>query len=209
MLERNPLSTNRPPVGRVNPNLNSQKRRKRNGWLVLIILAFAAVIIWKVYPIDNRFIPYINSDPVPPVVELHPIVSTKQAELIAATKKIGITILVTDGFRSSEEQDAIHAQGRTAEGSVVTHARGGQSYHNYGLAIDFALRTTKGAVVWDMEYDGNKNGKPDWMEVVAIAKELGFSWGGDWKNFKDYPHLQMDFGYSIRQLQRGARPPTE
>ncbi|MFP9170447.1 M15 family metallopeptidase, partial [Enterococcus faecalis] len=23
------------------------------------------------------------------------------------------------------------------------------------------------------------------------AKTLGFEWGGDWKRFKDYPHLEM------------------
>ncbi len=42
-----------------------------------------------------------------------------------------------------------------------------------------------------MEYDGNQNGKSDWLEVVEIAKTLGFEWGGDWKRFKDYPHLEM------------------
>ncbi|MNJ02990.1 Peptidoglycan L-alanyl-D-glutamate endopeptidase CwlK precursor [compost metagenome] len=44
------------------------------------------------------------------------------------------------------------------------------------------------------------------MEVVTIAKKLGFTWGGDWVNFPDYPHLQMDFGYSIRQLKNGRYP---
>lgn len=53
-----------------------------------------------------------------------------------------------------------------------------------------------------MEYDGNDNGKSDWMEVVSIAKDLGFEWGGDWSGFKDYPHLQMTFGLSLRELQQ-------
>lgn len=152
-----------------------------------------------------------NNDPIeaPPVTALHPIVFIKQTELIAETSKAGITILVTDGFRSSEEQNAIYAKGRTTEGKVVTQVQGGHSYHNYGLAIDFALRTKKGEVIWDMEYDGNKNGRSDWMEVVEIAKRLGFSWGGDWKNFPDYPHLQMDFGYSINKLRKGHYPPIE
>jgi peptidoglycan L-alanyl-D-glutamate endopeptidase CwlK len=89
----------------------------------------------------------------------------------------------------------------------VTNAQGGESYHNYGLAIDFALRTPEGDVVWDMERDDNGNGQADWMEVVELAKELGFTWGGDWANFPDYPHLQMDFGLSINDLKRGKRPP--
>lgn len=60
-----------------------------------------------------------------------------------------------------------------------------------------------------MERDDNGNGKADWMEVVDLAKDMGFTWGGDWTDFPDYPHLQMDFGLSIRDLKRGKRPPAE
>ena len=61
-------------------------------------------------------------------------------------------------------------------------------------------------MIWDIEYDGNGNGQSDWFEVAEIAKELGFQWGGDWRSFKDYPHLQMDFGLTINDLQEGKRP---
>lgn len=137
---------------------------------------------------------------------LHPIVEEKSEELARQAQAAGIDILITDGFRSIEEQDGLHAQGRNMAGNIVTHARGGESYHNYGLAIDFALQLENGDVAWDIERDGNGNGKSDWFEVAAIGKELGFTWGGDWQNFKDYPHLQMTFGLSISELQQGYRP---
>jgi peptidoglycan L-alanyl-D-glutamate endopeptidase CwlK len=168
-----------------------------------------SAVVWQGFEWLGRNIPPANIETIPPVTELHPIVQAKQAELTAAVKKKGITILVTDGFRSVEEQDALYRKGRSDGDQIVTNVKGGASYHNYGLAIDFALRTKDGGVVWDLEYDGNRNGEADWMEVVAVAKELGFTWGGDWDNFRDYPHLQMDFGYSIRDLQRGKRPPAE
>jgi peptidoglycan L-alanyl-D-glutamate endopeptidase CwlK len=57
-----------------------------------------------------------------------------------------------------------------------------------------------------MDYDGNGNSKSDWKEVVEIAKNLGFEWGGDWAKFKDYPHLQMSFGLTINDLQNGVLP---
>ena len=107
------------------------------------------------------------------------------------------------------EQDRLYEKGRTAGGNIVTYAKGGESYHNFGLAVDFALKTAEGDVIWDMKYDRNGNSRADWMEVVNIAKELGFEWGGDWPQFKDYPHLQMDFGLSIADLQNGARPPGQ
>ncbi|TDQ36263.1 M15 family metallopeptidase [Aureibacillus halotolerans] len=126
-----------------------------------------------------------------PAKGLHPAVEEKKNRLIEQTLAIGIPILITDGYRSVEEQDRIYAKGRTAPGNIVTHAKGGESLHNYGLAIDFALKIPDGNVVWDLERDGNQNGTSDWMEVVAIAKGLGFEWGGDWPQFKDYPHFQF------------------
>lgn len=137
---------------------------------------------------------------------LHPIVEEKRDLLISRAAEIGIDILITDGYRSPEEQDGLHSQGRSASGSIVTYAEGGESYHNYGLAIDYALRLDDGSVVWDIARDGNGNGESDWFEVAAIAKNLGFDWGGDWQRFKDYPHLEMTFGLSIRELQQGWRP---
>lgn len=140
---------------------------------------------------------------------LHPIVRAKKDQLISLAADQGIQIVITQDFRSVEEQDELYAKGRSSEGEIVTNAKGGESYHNFGLAIDFALLSIDGAVIWDMEYDGNGNSRPDWDEVVEIAKGLGFEWGGDWRSFKDYPHLQYDFGLSIWELQRGKRPPEE
>jgi len=79
--------------------------------------------------------------------------------------------------------------------------------HNYGLAIDFALRSVDGKdVTWDMGKDFDGDGKPDWMEVVEEAKKLGFEWGGDWKSFKDYPHFQMTAGLTDKQVYSGMVP---
>ena len=48
----------------------------------------------------------------------------------------------------------------------------------------------------DMDSDKQK----DWDEVVAVFKHYGWEWGGDWSNFKDYPHFQKTFGYSTSEL---------
>ncbi|MRX74058.1 M15 family peptidase [Bacillus lacus] len=154
----------------------------------------------------NPVVPYDENAPMPE--GLHPEVEQKTEELVNSAAEIGIEVVITEGFRSIERQNDLYERGRSAPGSIVTNARGGDSYHNYGLAVDFALRTPDGDVTWDMEYDGNGNGQSDWMEVVEIAKNLGFEWGGDWQHFRDYPHLQMNFGYSIHQLKRGQRPPA-
>ncbi len=143
---------------------------------------------------------------VPLPKDLNPVVRERSNQLIAQAAKKGIVVVITNGFRSSEEQDRLYGQGRTTRGNIVTNAKGGESFHNYGLAIDFALKTPSGTVIWDRQYDGNKNGAADWTEVVKMAKSLGFKWGGDWAQFKDYPHLQMDFGLTIADLKNGQRP---
>lgn len=143
----------------------------------------------------------VKIEEIVPADGLHPVVADYTEKLIEEAGAIGISILITDGYRTPEEQDRLYRKGRDQNGRIVTNAKGGQSYHNFGLAIDFALLDEDGEPLWDIAYDGNKNGEPDWFEVAELAKELGFEWGGDWANFTDYPHLQMTFGYSIEELQ--------
>jgi peptidoglycan LD-endopeptidase CwlK len=167
--------------------------------VVMLILCTVGLLVFQYSSQPKEDVPLPDG--------LHPTVALKRDELVGLAGDQGIHVVITADFRSFEEQDRLYEQGRSTEGNIVTNAKGGESYHNYGLAIDFALMTIDGQVVWDMEYDGNGNGQADWMEVVAIAKDLGFSWGGDWRSFKDYPHFEMNFGLSISELKRGKRPP--
>ncbi|NGZ77436.1 M15 family metallopeptidase [Saccharibacillus sp. VR-M41] len=167
-------------------------------FLLLLLAAWKALAFFGFVPDETREDARL--------VGLHPEVRAKADTLIRQAADKGIEVVITSGFRSAEEQDRLYRQGREDPGNIVTNARGGQSYHNYGLAVDFALRDEAGKIVWDMERDGNGSGRSDWMEVVDLAKAFGFEWGGDWSNFRDYPHLQMDFGYTLRQLQNGKYP---
>lgn len=140
-------------------------------------------------------------------IGLHPVVLAAATALIERCYARGVPILITQGLRTIAEQNALYEQGRTKPGAIVTNARGGYSYHNFGMAVDFALLLPNGSSVsWDMKLDGNKNNVADWQEVVQEAKKLGLEWGGDWTSFKDYPHFQMVFGLTLTQLRAGRKP---
>jgi peptidoglycan LD-endopeptidase CwlK len=116
-------------------------------------------------------------------------------------------------LRTFAEQDVLFAQGRTRlfdnsgkRLGVVTKAKGGQSIHNYGLALDIVLiKDTNGdgtfeSASWETNVDFDKDGRADWLEVVSILKKHGWTWGGDWKSFKDAPHFEKPFGHTWRTL---------
>ncbi|QUE85604.1 M15 family metallopeptidase [Exiguobacterium alkaliphilum] len=137
---------------------------------------------------------------------LHPHVRERSETFVRlAYSCLGLEVRLTSGYRSEDEQNALYAQGRSEPGQIVTNAKAGQSYHNYGLAVDFVIIHDNRAD-YDLSSDHNRSGVPDWQELGELGKALGFEWGGDWRDFPDYPHLQMDFGLSIRQLAAGKRP---
>ncbi|MFD1361199.1 M15 family metallopeptidase [Lentibacillus salinarum] len=178
-------------------------RKDMTAWLMIILFLVILFYLYNQLKTD-RYIDQGEDAPLPE--NLDPVVAEKTEELVGRAAEENIDIVITETTRSNEKQDELYKQGRTKDGSIVTYAQGGESYHNYGLAVDYALRNHNGDVSWDIHYDGNNNGESDWFEVADMAKELGFEWGGDWSNFKDYPHLQMDFGLSIDQLKQGHRP---
>lgn len=113
------------------------------------------------------------------------------SEAIQATP-VGVHPVVDQTLRTFAESDALYAQGRTRPGSIVSNAKAGQSYHNYGLGLDFHL-IVDGKDVWEVDRN--------WMIVVNVFKKHGFSWGGDFAgNFKDYPHFENKFGHNWRDL---------
>lgn len=123
-------------------------------------------------------------------------------EFDARLKAAGLDFWLTFGFRSIAEQDKLYAQGRTTSGQVITNARGGDSWHNYGLAADWTcdrfpdkpgLQPT-----WELS---NPNVREAYNEFGKVAMSMGLEWGGSWKHFPDYPHVEMRYGLELRDAR--------
>lgn len=147
--------------------------------------------------------------------KLHPKVVQEVFEAIGEAEAgfpINIQVRIVQGLRTIEEQDALYAQGRTLPGKVVTNAKGGSSYHNYGLAVDFAILYDKDGngtfeeLSWDTAKDFDKDRVFDWQEVVIAFEKRGWEWGGKWRTFKDLPHVQKTFGKTVKQLKELYKP---
>lgn len=68
---------------------------------------------------------------------LHPKVQQSAIDFVNEVEsKHGIKLRVAQATRAIAQQNALYDQGRTVPGKIVTNAKGGESYHNYGLAID-------------------------------------------------------------------------
>ena len=135
---------------------------------------------------------------------LHPKLREEAKKILEeASAKLtgGYTLRFSHTLRTHAEQDKLYAQGRSVKGPIVTNARGGQSYHNYGLAIDICLLSKDGKTVsWDAKMDSDKDGVADGLEIVEGFKKYGWEWGGNWR-FRDIPHFQKTFGQTISSLQ--------
>lgn len=112
---------------------------------------------------------------------VHPDLRKVCDRAIELCQSVKIDFIITDGCRTIEEQRVFVATGK----SKTMHSR-----HLGGMAIDY-VALIDGRVTYDV----------DAMEEIAdlfkaAADELGIpiKWGGDWKTFKDTPHIELDKG---------------
>lgn len=123
--------------------------------------------------------------------------------LLIRAKADGLEVAVFMGTRTIEQQDALYALGRTVKnldgfseskpmGNTVTKAKGGQSWHNYGVAADVVFKPS-GKWSWDS--------KLNWKRLGEIGKECHLEWGGDFLGLADYPHFQLTHGLYIMEAQ--------
>ncbi len=155
------------------------KKRKKVSQITMNAINYLKEKTWD-YHTDRR------------IKTLHPLLRAKAKEfIIRAEKELGIKLRVTSALRTWQEQTKLYNQGRTSPGKRVTDAKAGQSYHNYGLAID-VVEIRNGQPIWE-----NSN----WQKIADLGKSLGFKWGGDWRK-PDRPHFEYNFGKHHTELAK-------
>ena len=129
--------------------------------------------------------------------DLKPQVKKMAEAFLAECEKEGLDILIYCTLRSMEEQNVLYAQGRTRPGKIVTNARGGDSWHNWGCAFDFVPLV---------------GGKPAWgdtalyLKAGRIAESVGLEWAGRWTGkLRETAHCQFTGGMTLSQMKANAK----
>jgi len=147
---------------------------------------------------------------------LHPIIRGSVFNIYEEINRfalgIGLRCRINSTFRTPEEQKILYSYGRTVfykdgeRTGKVTNAKPFQSFHNYGLALDFCLiedRNFDGkfeSASFDIYRDFDGDGRRDYLEVIQIFKKYNFKSGSDFKKFKDWPHIEKPI-LSIQDLK--------
>ena len=110
---------------------------------------------------------------------------------------------ITSGARTTEEQKALFALGRTKPGKIVTYTNGVTSKSNhqiradgYGYAVDiFPCGVIENGVYRKFTSEEGYDEKKlkliaNHILAVAKSKNINIDWGGNWK-MKDTPHFEL------------------
>jgi peptidoglycan L-alanyl-D-glutamate endopeptidase CwlK len=125
------------------------------------------------------------------IATLDPATAKLAKEHLRLLAAEGLSFKVTSGTRTMAEQAKLYAQGRTTPGPIVTKAKPGSSWHNFGVAYDLTL-FANGKPVWE---------SPAYDRAGAVGKSLGLKWGGDFKSFKDRPHFERSLDMTLAQAR--------
>ena len=120
---------------------------------------------------------------------VHPALSLRVAQILGEMAASGFQMCVTDGVRTTAQQQALYAQGRTKPGAIVTNRDGVTKKSNhqrksdgYGHAVDCAF-LVGGQPSWDARLP--------WQRYGELVIKHGLVWGGSWTSLHDLPHAEL------------------
>jgi len=151
----------------------------------------------------------------PSIDDMHPWLHDAYQMWKAKMDAAGIAFTITCVGRTKAEQEALYAQGRQPLVYVnrirtecgmrpIKEAENKRkvtwtmnSRHFLGVdgkskAFDFALLLdNKKTLNWDIKWDKDHDGVPEYLEAARFAKEVGLNSGAFGVGQKDFPHIEL------------------
>lgn len=122
------------------------------------------------------------------IATLLPKAQEKARQFLAAAARRHVSCRILSGTRTYAAQNALYAQGRATAGPIVTNARGGQSFHNFGIAWDVGIFVDGAYVTGRTPAETRRYTD---LAHAMLADVDGLDWGGNWVSFPDMPHYQL------------------
>lgn len=122
---------------------------------------------------------------------LFPLFKRQMLSFLELCWQNGIPVHLCAGFRTFAEEDTVYASGKS-------HTKGGQSFHNYGLAADIVFDNSDRDGVQDpyVEPFGGA-----WLSCAQLGSKCGLQPGAFWASFQDKPHYQAMINTSVEDLK--------
>ena len=150
---------------------------------------------WKNWRIVENYFFGKDRGSLPMIADLnslHPYFRDQIIQLLNACKSQGIELEIVEAFRTHAKQGEYFGMGRK-----YTRSLGGQSKHQYGVAID-VVPMVDDVPQWDNQHL--------WKKIGMIGEKLGLRWGGRWRAPYDPAHFEWSGGISTYQLSGGVQP---
>jgi hypothetical protein len=136
------------------------------------------------------------------IEKLHPSIRAKTIKFINTVQdqlNINLRVTTDGGYRSLEDQLRLYCNDKNSgicqgvakwddTGDWKSNAKPGESFHNYGLAVDMVEITKAGRPNW----------APDWKKIARIGEKIGFTQP---LPKKDAGHFEMRQGFTAKQLK--------
>lgn len=123
---------------------------------------------------------------------LYPPFLHRLSKGLKAVRDAGIPLYPFETYRSHYRQSWLYEQGRSRDGNIVTRARAGRSWHQYGIAADLVL-IVDGKWSWEHEQL--------YVKAAPYLEKCGLHWlGRDPKRF-ELVHYQLPVDLSVYEAQ--------
>jgi len=141
------------------------------------------------------------------LAQLYPPFKAQLEDTLQKCREAGLAVYIFEGMRTVERQRELYAKGRDTSGRVVdkrlvvTNAKPGSSFHNYGLGADLVFD----GIPSTLKVDWSWSDKMPWDKMGQIAQGCGLEWAGKWRSFPEKPHVQLRTGLTVAQFQEAYK----
>jgi LAS superfamily LD-carboxypeptidase LdcB len=147
---------------------------------------FTLGTIWLAYlPLLRAYSQYRSAQELKDIKRVNPAAYAAFTSFIHDIEtKTDWQVLIVSGYRDEEKQALLKQMN-------PKNAAAGKSKHNFGKAIDICVFRRKGLFTqWLVK--GSSKRAWEASQITTIAKAYQFRWGGDFSNYHDPVHFEVD-----------------